>query len=73
MYDVPAEAVVEQGDQQLVFIRSRATLVQRTGTPPPTPLTRSSADSRSAIYAAAGDRYAWRGTSGPPPELTKSH
>jgi hypothetical protein len=70
VYDVPADAVVEQGDQQLVFTQSRATLVERSGTTPPTPLIRSSAGSRSAVYAAAGDRYAWRGVPGPPPELT---
>ena len=72
VYDVPAAAVLERGDRQLVFVQSRARLVERTGSPPPTPLIRSSAGSRARIIAAAGDRYTWHGTPGPPPTAVSS-
>ena len=67
VYDVPASAVVEHGARQLVFVQSRATLVERTGDPPPSELIRSSAGSRAGIIAAAAGRYRWNGTPGPPP------
>ena len=69
VHDVPVEAVVERSDRQLVFVQSQAVLVDRTGRPPSAPLIRSSAGSRAGIIAAAGDRYTWRGTPGPPEHL----
>lgn len=61
VYDVPRAAIVELSEQQIVFLKRRATLVLRTGTPATAPLVRSSAGSRAEIIASSNGKYDYVG------------
>lgn len=56
-YAVDEGAIVDRDDHQLIFIESRAELLQRQGRSPVAPLVRSSAGSRLAVYAAHPGKY----------------
>lgn len=56
-YSVPLDAVVEDSPEQVLFVNRRAAVVERSGSPTPRPLIRSSAGSRAAILADSGGRY----------------
>ncbi|ANY05371.1 hypothetical protein [Pseudonocardia sp. HH130630-07] len=58
-YGVRPEGVLRRTDQEILFRRDRATLIERTGHPPPTPPVRSSAGSRASLCTPADSPYAF--------------
>ncbi|WP_156409680.1 hypothetical protein [Nocardioides sp. Soil796] len=58
-YAVGRDAIVEDSPEQVLFIKRRGRLVQRTGHEPPSQLIRSSAGSRTALLEAGDRKYAY--------------
>lgn len=56
-YSVPADAIVEDSPEQILFVYRQARVVERLGHEPPSHLIRSNAGSRAEIIEASNGRY----------------